>query len=584
MYRSHTCGELTLKDIGKEAVLSGWVDRIRDLGGIKFIILRDRYGKTQIVVTPDSKAYETAKKLNREDVIKVKGRVEKRPQDTVNPDMKTGEIEVFVDEMEVLSKAKLPPFYPGDNVREEVRLKYRYLDIRGGRVLRNLEIRHKVSQAVRKYLDSHDFVEVETPYLTRSTPEGARDFIVPSRLKPGTFYALPQSPQLFKQILMVSGIDRYYQLARCFRDEDLRADRQPEFTQIDIEMSFVEREDVMNLVEGMLKQVFKDVLNVDLPERFDKLSYEEAIKKYGSDKPDRRFGMELHELTGHFKGTNFKIAKSVIDEGGHAKGFIIKGFAGKMSRRLGEEFSAYVRDLGLGGVVWFSVKDGKISSPTKKHLQKEYETIKDALNVEDGDVTVISFHKDWEVLSEALGALRLKIGKEFFKDKMKGFDVLWVVDFPFLEWDDEENRWVAKHHPFTMPILEDLERYKDDPGKIKALAYDIIINGYEVGGGSIRIHSRKIQEKVFELIGLKKEEALEKFGFLLEAFEYGAPPHGGIALGLDRLVAIITGEESIREVIAFPKTASGVCSLTGAPSEVDKRQLEELHLKLEVGE
>ena len=584
MYRSHTCGELTAKDVGKKVILSGWVDRIRDLGGIKFIILRDRYGKTQIVVTPDSKAYKTAEKLNREDVVKIKGRVEKRPQDTINPNMKTGEIEVFVDEMEVLSEAKLPPFYPGDNVREEVRLKYRYLDIRGGRVLRNLEVRHKVTQVVRKYLDSHNFIEVETPYLTKSTPEGARDFLVPSRLKPGTFYALPQSPQLFKQILMVSGIDRYYQLARCFRDEDLRADRQPEFTQIDIEMSFVEREDVINLVEGMIEQVFKEVLGVELPEKFDRLSYEEAMGKYGSDKPDRRFGMELYDLTNHFKGTNFKIAKSVIDEGGYAKGFVIENFADKMSRRLGDEFSAYIRNLGPGGVVWFSIKGGEINSPTKKHLQKEYEAIKEALNAKDGDVVIISFHKDWEVLSEALGALRLKIGKEYFKNRMKGFDVLWVVDFPFLEWDDEEDRWVARHHPFTMPVLEDLEKHKDDPGKIKALAYDIIINGYEVGGGSIRIHSREIQERVFELIGLTKEEALEKFGFLLEAFEYGAPPHGGIALGLDRLVAIITGEESIREVIAFPKTASGVCSLTGAPSKVEKRQLEELHIKLEVGE
>ncbi|MCD6448926.1 MAG: aspartate--tRNA ligase [Thermotogaceae bacterium] len=584
MYRSHTCGELTAKDIGKSVVLSGWVDRIRDLGGIKFIILRDRYGKTQIVVTPESEAYKIAEELNREDVVKITGKVEKRPQDTVNPDMKTGEIEVFVDEMEVLSEAKLPPFYPGDNVREEVRLKYRYLDIRGGRVLRNLEVRHKVTQVVRRYLDSHNFIEVETPFLTKSTPEGARDFLVPSRLKPGTFYALPQSPQLFKQILMVSGIDRYYQLARCFRDEDLRADRQPEFTQIDIEMSFVKREDVMTLVEGMIRQVFKETLDVDLPGKFDRLSYEEAIGRYGSDKPDRRFGMELHELTDYFKETSFRIAKNVIDEGGYAKGFVVKNFADKMSRRLGDEFSAYVRDFGLGGVVWFSLKDGEMNSPTRKHLQKEYEAIGKYLKVNNGDVVIISFHKDWYLLSEALGALRLKIGKECFKDRIKGFDVLWVVDFPFLEWDEEESRWVARHHPFTMPVLEDLEKYRNDPGKIKALAYDIIINGYEVGGGSIRIHNRDIQEKVFELIGLTKEEAVKKFGFLLEAFEYGAPPHGGIALGLDRLVAIITGEESIRDVIAFPKTASGVCSLTGAPSEVDEKQLKELHIKLEVEE
>ncbi len=582
MLRTHTCGELRISDVGKKVVLAGWVDRIRDLGGIRFVIVRDRYGKTQLVFTPDSKAYEAAKELSREDVIRIEGEVKKRPEDTVNRDMPTGEVEVYVSDMVVLSKTKALPFYPGEEVKEELRLKYRYIDMRGGKVLENLVARHKVARSVRNYLDSQGFVEIETPYLTKSTPEGARDFLVPSRLRPGKFYALPQSPQLFKQILMIGGVDRYYQLARCFRDEDLRADRQPEFTQIDIEMSFVEREDVLGLVEGMIKKVFKEVLDVELPERFDRLSYEEAMNSYGSDKPDRRFGMELRDLTDYFKDTEFKIARSVIDSGGMSKGFVVPGFASRMSRRLGDEFSAFVRDFGLGGVVWFAVKDGQIQSPTKKYLEREYTAIKNDMELKEGDVFIIAFHNDWEELCTGLGALRLKIGREFFRDRAAGFDVLWVVDFPFLEWDEEEERWVARHHPFTMPVLEDLERYKDDPGKIRALSYDIIINGFEVGGGSIRIHDRKIQEKVFELIGIGKEEAWQKFGFLLEALEYGAPPHGGIALGLDRLVAIISNEESIREVIAFPKTTTGVCQLTGAPSDVSESQLAELNIRVEV--
>ncbi len=584
MLRTHNCGELRSSDVGKRVTLTGWVSRIRDLGGIRFLVLRDRYGETQLVVTPESPAYEKAEELGREYVIKASGEVKSRPKDTINPKIPTGEIEVYVDEIEVLSPSKMPPFYPGEETKDDLRLKYRYLDIRGGRVLKNLEIRHRVARTVRNYLDSQGFLEVETPYLTKSTPEGARDFLVPSRLKKGNFYALPQSPQLFKQILMVSGVDRYYQIARCFRDEDLRADRQPEFTQIDIEMSFVEREDILDLVEGMIREVFKETLDVDLPPRFDRLPYEDAMNLYGSDKPDRRYGMEMRDLTKFFKDSEFKIARSVVDEGGFAKGFVVPNFSDRMSRRLGDEFSAFVRDFGLGGIVWFALKDGEINSPTKKHLEREYGEISENLGMKSGDVAILAFHKDWEELCTGLGALRLKIGREYFRNLEKGFDVLWVVDFPFLEWNDDENRWVARHHPFTMPVLEDLRKYRNDPGKIKALAYDIIINGYEVGGGSIRIHDRKIQEEVFELIGLTKEEAVEKFGFLLEAFEYGAPPHGGIALGLDRLVAIIAGEKSIRDVIAFPKTASGVCQLTGAPSKVDEKQLKELGIRVEVKE
>ncbi len=580
MLRTHTCGELRKEDAGKRVRLAGWVDRIRDLGGIKFILLRDRYGVVQLVVTPGSEVHEMAKSLDREDVIGVEGEVRERPADTVNEDMETGEIEVYVDRLEVYSKAKNPPFFPGDDVSDELRLKYRYIDMRKGKLKENLILRHRVTRVVRDYMDSLGFVEVETPNLTRSTPEGARDFLVPSRLKPGKFYALPQSPQLFKQILMVGGLDRYYQIARCFRDEDLRADRQPEFTQIDIEMSFVEREDVLEVVEGMMVRIFSEILGEELKRPFDRLTFEEAMERYGTDKPDRRYGMELLDLNDAFSDTNFRLAREVLKEGGRVKGFVIEGFEDKMSRRLGDEFSDFVRNLGLGGIVWFAWK-GDVVSPMKKHLRDEFAEVAKRAKMREGDVAVLAFDRDSTLLNEALGELRLKIGREYFKERAKGFDILWVLDFPFLEWDEEEERWFARHHPFTMPVLEDLERGVD-PKDIKAHAYDIILNGYEIGGGSIRIHNREIQERVFELIGIGREEAWRKFGFLMEAFEYGAPPHGGIALGLDRIVAILAGEDSIREVIAFPKTSTGSCLLTGAPSDVGPEQLEELKIKVEV--
>ncbi len=581
MFRTHTCGELRKLDVGKNVKLAGWVDRIRDLGGIKFILLRDRYGIVQLVITPDSSAYEVAKDLDREDVIGVEGIVRERPPETVNPDMETGEIEVYVENINVFSKAKNPPFFPGDEVSEELRLKYRYIDMRKGRLMRNLILRHRVTKVVRDYLDSLNFVEVETPDLTRSTPEGARDFLVPSRIKPGKFYALPQSPQLFKQILMVGGLDRYYQIARCFRDEDLRADRQPEFTQIDIEMSFVEREDVLRVVEGMMARIFSDILGIELKTPFDRLSFDEAMERYGSDKPDRRYGMELLDFTDIFSNTSFRIARDVVESGGKVKGFVVKGFGDKMSRRLGDELSDFVKDLGLGGIIWFAW-DGEPRSPFKKHLLKEFNEISGRVGLESGDVVLIAFERDSTLLNEVLGELRLKVGKEYFPERAKGYDILWVLDFPFLEWSEDENRWVARHHPFTMPVMEDLDRHVDDPGRIKAHAYDIILNGYEIGGGSIRIHNRETQERVFELIGLSREEAWRKFGFLMEAFEYGAPPHGGIALGLDRIVAILAGEDSIRDVMAFPKTSTGSCLLTGAPSDVSSEQLKELKIKVEV--
>jgi len=573
MYRTHTCGELRASDDGKKVTLAGWIDRIRDLGGVKFLVLRDRYGKTQLVYNPAASSEDVVSTLSREDVIQVTGTVRRRPPEAITNEP-TGEIEVFVEELKVLSKSALPPFYPGDEVSEELRLKYRYLDLRSPRMLNNLLVRHKMTLAAREYLNSNNFVEIETPYLTKSTPEGARDFLVPSRLKKGNFYALPQSPQLLKQILMISGLDRYFQIVRCFRDEDLRADRQPEFTQIDIEMSFVHMEDVMELSEGLIRHIFKSV-GLELPERFDRITYEEAMEKYGSDKPDRRYGMELVDLRRYFETSEFKIVRNVLDSGGSVKGF--KAGKIQMSRKIADEYGEFLKNYGLGGLLWFKVEGGNVVSTTSKFLKNEYRAISRDFGLEEGDVFIIAAHDDRERLNEALGALRLKIGKEHVK--VSGFDALWVIDFPFLEFNQEEQRYVARHHPFTMPHLEDLERGVEWP-KVRAYAYDMVINGFEVGGGSIRIHDREIQEKVFEIIGLSREEAKEKFGFFLEALQYGVPPHGGIAFGLDRLVSIAVGVDNIREVIAFPKTSSGTCLLTGAPSTVSPKQLEEVGIEL----
>lgn len=572
MYRTHTCGELKASGEGRQVTLSGWVDRIRDLGGVKFVILRDRYGKTQIVVNPDSPVYDKVNEISREDVIQIEGTVRRRPNEAVTNEP-TGEIEVVVERLEILSKSQLPPFYPGDDVSEEVRLKYRYLDLRSARMMNNLIVRHKMTFAARSYLADKGFLEIETPYLTKSTPEGARDFLVPSRLKKGNFYALPQSPQLLKQLLMVSGMDKYFQIVRCFRDEDLRADRQPEFTQIDIEMSFVHMEDVLQLAEGLARHIYSAV-GINLPEKFDRMPFEEAMEKYGSDKPDRRYGMEMVDVTNYFKSSDFKIVKDVLDKGG-----IVKGFKANvpMSRKIADEYSEFVKGYGLGGVLWFKVESGQITSTTAKYLENEYVAISRDYNVSEGDVFILAVHENREKLNTALGALRLKIGKQYMK--VSGYDALWVINFPFLEWSDEEQRFVARHHPFTMPYIEDIKN-NVEPGKIRAYAYDMVMNGFEVGGGSIRIHKREIQEKSFEMIGLSKEEANEKFGFLLEALQYGVPPHGGIALGLDRLVSIAVGVENIREVIAFPKTSSGTCLLTSAPSTVSQSQLDEVGIML----
>ncbi|MGC8901759.1 MAG: aspartate--tRNA ligase [Fervidobacterium sp.] len=572
MYRTHTCGELKATDEGKVVTLAGWVDRIRDLGGVKFIVLRDRYGKTQIVVNPDSPVYQSVNEISREDVIQIVGAVRKRPPEAVTPEP-TGEIEVLASELKLLSKSALPPFYPGDDVSEEMRLKYRYLDIRNPKLMNNLIVRHKLAYATREYLSSKGFLEIETPYLTKSTPEGARDFLVPSRLKKGTFYALPQSPQLFKQILMISGIDKYFQIVRCFRDEDLRADRQPEFTQIDIEMSFVEMEDVMSLAEDLIRYIYK-AIGIDLPEKFDRITYKEAMEKYGSDKPDRRYGMEMVDLTEFFEKSDFKVVRDVLDKGGGVKGFKASI---PMSRKIADEYSDFVKGYGLGGVLWFKVENGQITSTTTKYLENEYKAIAQKYELSEGEVFILAAHENREKLNETLGALRLKIAKKYVT--VSGFDALWVIDFPFLEWSEEEKRFVARHHPFTMPYLEDFEG-GIELSKVRAHAYDMVINGFEVGGGSIRIHRKDVQEKVFDIIGLTKEEAEEKFGFFLEALQYGVPPHGGIAFGLDRLAAIAVGVDNIREVIAFPKTSSGTCLLTNAPSTVTQFQLDELGIMI----
>ncbi|WP_041081705.1 aspartate--tRNA ligase [Thermotoga profunda] len=579
MLRTHTCGELRIQDVGKKVVLAGWVDRIRDLGGVKFIMLRDRYGLTQVVLSSDNHA-----DLRRESVVQVEGVVRERPKETINKDLATGEVEVVAEKIIVLSSPlKDLPFYPGETKlpSEDVRLKYRYIDLRRKEAMDKIIIRHKVAQAVRNYLTSQGFVEVETPFLTKSTPEGARDFLVPSRLKPGTFYALPQSPQLFKQLLMVSGLDRYFQIVRCFRDEDLRADRQPEFTQIDIEMSFNTREDVLQVTENMLKFVFKQVLDVELPDKLDHLTYDYCMNTYGSDKPDRRIGMEFKDVSDCFMESEYHVISNVLAQNGVIKGFTLKNFSEKMTRKLADELDELAKSLGLGGILWFAVDQNNVlRGSALRYLEKNYKTVVEKLSMQPKDVFIFAVGKN-NIVNSTLGEIRKLLGERFFSHLKTGFDIFWVIDFPMFEYSEEENRFVAQHHPFTMPNLEDLEKYRDsDLSKIRAQSYDIVINGFEVGSGSVRIHNAELQREVFKLMQLSEDEIKVKFGFLLEAFQYGAPPHGGIALGLDRLVAIICDVSSIRDVIAFPKTSSGVCPLTGAPDVVSERQLKELKIKL----
>ncbi|KAF2956502.1 aspartate--tRNA ligase [Marinitoga sp. 38H-ov] len=582
--RTHKCGELNSKNVNDVVILNGWVERIRDLGGIKFGLLRDRYGKIQFVIDPENKnIYDLANEIGNEYVIAIKGKVRNRPEDAVNKNMKTGEIEVLVEDLEILSESETPPIYVNkeEEISENLRLKYRYLDLRKERMQRNILMRHKALQIVRQYFSENDFVEIETPYLTKSTPEGARDFLVPSRLKPGSFYALPQSPQLFKQLLMVSGFDRYFQIARCFRDEDFRADRQPEFSQIDFEMSFVDMNDILTFSEGLLGKLFKELLNYELELPLRRYTYDEVMDKYGSDKPDTRYGLEIQDFTEYFKNTKAEFIKSSIEKGESVRGIVLENKGNKFSRKRIDEYTEFAKSVGANGMIWVRNENGEVKSSIKKLAEDELKELFEKEIIKNNDIAFILVGKRLEI-NKILGHIRNKLIKEEM-DKKEGFDVLWVVDFPMFAWDEEEKRLVAEHHPFTMPKLEEFEKYADtDPLKIRAQCYDLVINGYEMASGSIRVHRKDLQNKIFELIGLSEKEINEKFGFLIEAFKYGPPPHGGAALGFDRLIAIMVGEESIKEVIAFPKTASGSDPMTEAPSAVSERQLKELKIKLDL--
>jgi aspartyl-tRNA synthetase len=582
--RTYFCGEVTEQAIGESVILKGWVQKRRDLGGLIFIDLRDRTGIVQVVFNPDvsKEALELAEKIRSEYVLDVKGIVVAREEGTVNNNLKTGKIEIQAHEVSIINEAKTPPFTIDNKteVSEDVRLKYRYLDLRRPVMFETFKMRHQITKAIRDYLDSEGFLDIETPILTKSTPEGARDYLVPSRVHEGEFFALPQSPQIFKQLLMVSGFERYYQIARCFRDEDLRADRQPEFTQIDIETSFMDQEEIMFMTEKMMAKVMKEVKNIDVTLPFPRMTYDEAMSRFGSDKPDTRFGLELVNVSEIVKDSSFKVFSGAVANGGEVKAINVKGAANKYSRKDIDALGEFAAVYGAKGLAWLKVEADGLKGPIAKFFEGSMaEQLISTLEATEGDLLLFVADKK-KVVADALGALRLKLGKELDLIDQSKFNYLWITDWPLLEYDEEAGRYFAAHHPFTMPVREDLEKLDTDPGSVRAYAYDLVLNGYELGGGSLRIFERNVQEKMFEVLGFTPEEAKAQFGFLLEAFEYGTPPHGGIALGLDRLVMLLAGRTNLRDTIAFPKTASASCLLTGAPGEVSKSQLDELHLAL----